>query len=80
MRVSGGSRWPNRTRRGKGFIERHWRKLLWGTDYVGVNDPLPQIQWIKALDVRPEVREAIAGGNARRVLGTEEDTMGRISS
>lgn len=57
----------------KGFIERHWRKLLWGTDYVGVHDPLPQIEWIKRLDVRPEVRQAIAGGNARRLLGMEEE-------
>jgi predicted TIM-barrel fold metal-dependent hydrolase len=30
---------------------------------------MPQVEWLRGLDVAPEVREAIAAGNARRVLG-----------
>lgn len=52
----------------QGFIERHWRKLLFGTDIVGVNDPLPQVRWLRELDVAAEVRAAMADGNARRLL------------
>jgi hypothetical protein len=52
-----------------GFIARHWRKLLWGTDYLGPGQPMPQVEWLRGLDVAPEVREAIAAGNARRLLG-----------
>jgi predicted TIM-barrel fold metal-dependent hydrolase len=53
------------------FIERHWRKLLWGTDIVGIGDKLPQVAWLRSLDVSPEVREAIGDANARRVLGLD---------
>lgn len=53
----------------QGFIARHWRKLLFGTDIVHVHDELPIVQWIKTLDVSEEVREAMAGGNAQRLLG-----------
>lgn len=52
-----------------GFIERHWRRMLWATDYFIVNQPIPQVNWIKTIDVTPEVRDAIAFGNARRLLG-----------
>jgi predicted TIM-barrel fold metal-dependent hydrolase len=55
----------------RGFIERHARKLLFGTDIVGVGDKLPIVPWMKTLDAPPEVREAIASGNARRLLGLE---------
>ena len=55
----------------EGFIERHWRKMLFGTDIVGVGDKLPQVQWLRDLDVSEPVREAIAAGNARRVLGID---------
>ena len=52
-----------------GFIERHWRKLLWGSDIVWANQPIPQIEWFRTLDLSDEVREAIGAGNARRLLG-----------
>ena len=55
----------------EGFVERHWRKLLFGTDYMGHNQDLPQVRWLKELNVTPEVRNAIASANARRVLGME---------
>jgi hypothetical protein len=54
-----------------GFVARHWRRLLWGTDYMGHGQPLPQVQWLADLDVTPEVRDAIARSNARRLLGLE---------
>ena len=52
-----------------GFIERHWRKLLWGSDIVAPGMPMPQVAWLASLDLDAEVRHAIAEGNARRVLG-----------
>ncbi len=57
----------------QGFIERHWRKLLFGTDIMHPGHALPHFEWLKTLDVTPEVRQAIAGGNARRVLGLDEE-------
>ncbi|HOJ33877.1 MAG TPA: amidohydrolase family protein [Candidatus Hydrogenedentes bacterium] len=51
-----------------GFLRRHWRKLLWGTDIVSPSDPLPQVAWLKTLDVSPEIRNAIAVDNAKRLL------------
>ena len=55
----------------RGFVDRHWCKLLFGTDYMGHNQPLPQVEWLATLDVTPDVRTAIASGNARRVLGLD---------
>jgi len=51
-----------------GFVARHWRKLLFGTDYMGHDQPLPQVEWLKTLNVTPEIRKAIASENARRIL------------
>jgi predicted TIM-barrel fold metal-dependent hydrolase len=55
----------------RGFVDRNWRKLLFGTDYMGHNQPLPQVKWLADLDVTPEIRTAIASQNALRVLGME---------
>lgn len=54
-----------------GFVDRHWQKMLFGTDYMGVNQPLPQIDWLAELEVSDHVRQAIAADNARRVLGMD---------
>lgn len=56
-----------------GFIERHWRKLLFGTDIVRFDDKLPIVEWMNTVDVSDEVRDAIARGNARSVLGLDAD-------
>jgi predicted TIM-barrel fold metal-dependent hydrolase len=56
-----------------GFIERHWPRLLWGTDYCLVHQETPQVQWLADLPVPAEMREAIADGNARRLLGLAEE-------
>jgi hypothetical protein len=55
-----------------GFIARHWRRLLFGTDYLGHSQPLPQVKWLAHLDVSSEIRDAVARGNARRLLRLEE--------
>jgi predicted TIM-barrel fold metal-dependent hydrolase len=52
-----------------GFVGRHWRKMLLGTDIVHANDRLPILEWLATLDVTDEVRQAIGEGNARRLLG-----------
>lgn len=51
-----------------GFIGRHWRKLLWGTDYLTGFQEIPQHEWLSCLPVCPEIRQAIAEGNARTLL------------
>ena len=64
----------------QGFVDRHWKRMLLGTDIVGANDKLPIIEWLNALDVSKEIRHAIADGNARRVLGICDDSTERIAS
>ena len=54
-----------------GFVQRHWQRMLLGTDIVHPNDELPILRWLAELDVSPEVRQAIADSNARRVLGLD---------
>lgn len=53
------------------FIERHWRKLLFATDFMWHGDSLPIVAWMRDLDAPQVVREAIEAGNARRLLGLE---------
>ncbi len=53
----------------RGFIARHWRKMLWGSDCCGIGQAIPQIPWLAKLEVAPDVKEAIADGNARTLLG-----------
>lgn len=52
-----------------GFLARHWRKLLFGTDFFWVDSLPPQIEWITTATMPDEWRRAIAEGNARRLLG-----------
>jgi len=62
-----------------GFVERHWRRMLLGTDIVSPNDKLPIVAWLAALDVSEQVRDAIADGNARRLLGLEPHTARQVA-
>ena len=55
----------------EGFLERHWRKLLFGTDYFIAGDEIPQPGWLATQAMPEEWREAIGGGNARRLLRLE---------
>ncbi len=53
------------------FLERHWKRTLFGTDICGSGEPLPIIEWIRTVEVSEEVRQAIADGNARKLLGLD---------
>ncbi len=52
----------------QGFLERNWRKILFATDYLSAGQEQPQIQWLRETPMAEEHREAIAEGNARRIL------------
>ena len=51
-----------------GFLERRWRRLLFGTDICYANEPLPIIDWMRAVPLDEAVRRAIAEDNARALL------------
>lgn len=53
----------------EGFLARHWRKLLFGSDYFLVGQRVPQVEWLRTYPMPDEWREAIGWGNARRLLG-----------
>jgi len=55
----------------EGFLERNWQKLLFATDYTRMNDPLPQIKWVRETPMSDEMRAAIMEGNARKVFKIE---------
>jgi len=52
----------------QGFLERNWRKLMFGTDYLHVGQELGQIAWMRETPMSDEQRQAIAEANARRVF------------
>ena len=52
-----------------GFIERRWRRLLFGTDVCYGNEKLPIIEWMRTTPMDESVRAAISEGNARALLG-----------
>jgi predicted TIM-barrel fold metal-dependent hydrolase len=52
----------------QGFLARHWRKLLFGTDFYQVGDLPPQVEWLKTCSMPEQWRQAIAEGNAQRAL------------
>lgn len=54
-----------------GFLRRHWRKLLFGTDYLAPGQPTPQVAWFTGLELGTEMKTAIAAGNAVGLLGLE---------
>ncbi len=50
------------------FVSRYSSRLLWGSDIVSPGDALPQVKWLKSLDIPSELRQSIACENARRLL------------
>ena len=55
----------------KGFVERHWSKLLFGSDIMGPGWDIPQLRWLEEMELSSEIKWAIAEGNARRILGLD---------
>jgi predicted TIM-barrel fold metal-dependent hydrolase len=53
----------------RGVVERHWRKLLFGTDYFISGQEVPQVEWLRSYPMPEEWRDAIGGRNARHLLG-----------
>jgi len=51
-----------------GFIERNYRQLIFGTDYLYSGQELPIIDFIKNLPIDERCRSAIMQGNAERLL------------
>ncbi len=55
-----------------GFLQRHWQKLLFATDFMYAGHPLPQVEWLRhEAPLEEAQREAIASGNALRLLRLE---------
>ena len=54
-----------------GFVERHWRKLMLGTDYLRPGEELPILAWLRRFSLTDEQRSAIEGGTAARLLGLD---------
>ena len=52
-----------------GFLERNWKQLLFGTDYLGADQSLPIVKFVKELDMEKDKVYAIAQGNAMELLG-----------
>lgn len=75
--ISAGSGWNALTRDPDftpGFLERNWRRLLYGSDIVYASHHIPQVRWMHEVDIPEDMREAIAAGNARRLLKLEDET------
>ena len=52
----------------QGFLTRHWRKLLFGTDFFHVGQHVQQVEWLRSYPMPEEWRSAIASGNQARLL------------
>jgi predicted TIM-barrel fold metal-dependent hydrolase len=58
-----------------GFLERNWKKLLFGTDYLQAGQSLPIVRFIKELDMEESKVQAIARGNAMQLLGIPASSL-----
>lgn len=56
----------------QGFLERHWDRLMFGTDICWHNMPIPQFEWFGNLEIPVTWKKAIASGTARKLLKLEE--------
>lgn len=54
----------------EGFLARHWRRLLFGTDFFQRGQEVPQVAWLRSTPMPEEWRRAIGGETARRLLGS----------
>lgn len=73
--LSAGSAYNGLTRDpefGRGFLERHWAKLMFGTDYLRPHQELPIVEFLRQYPFPDDRREAIMGGTAARLLGLSD--------
>jgi hypothetical protein len=54
---------------GAAFLDRHWQKLMFGTDYLRPHQDMPIIPYLREYPLSPEQRAAIMGGTAARLIG-----------
>ncbi len=56
-----------------GFFDRHWSKLMFGTDYLRPHQALTIIDFLRDYPFEDERRSAIMGGTAATLLGLHTD-------
>lgn len=52
-----------------GFLQRHRRKLLFGTDYLQRGQKAPIVGFLRKAGLQPSAYRMITSGNAKRLLG-----------
>lgn len=55
----------------EGFLERHWRKLLLGTDFFNVGQQVPQVEWLRSQPMPEQWKAAVGRGNAEGLLAPQ---------
>ncbi len=69
--ISAGSGWNAISRDEEfymGFLDRHWDRLMYGSDIMFASHYIPQVKWMHELDIDAAKKYAITDGNARRIL------------
>ena len=54
---------------GRDFIIRNKDRIMFGTDYLTIGQPIPQHEVIRSLDLPQEVQQVVFRDNARRLVG-----------
>lgn len=54
---------------GRDFIIRNKSRIMFGTDYLTIGQPIPQQEVMRSLDLPEEVQAAVFRNNARRLVG-----------
>jgi len=54
------------------FVGRRWERMIWGSDFLRTDSQIISVDWFRELGFDDTVVDAIADGNARRLLGLDE--------
>lgn len=54
---------------GRDFIIRNKSRIMFGTDYLTIGQPIPQQEVMRSLDLPKEVQETVFRNNARKLVG-----------
>lgn len=54
---------------GRDFIIRNKNRIMFGTDYLTIGQPIPQQEVMRSLDLPKEVQETVFRNNARKLVG-----------